>query len=273
MDSWKKADGKLFFSGMKNIEQSDNVVVVGDDTYFAIKDLSEQLPFSNIIGFIFNEDIYKRVNDLVQNLENKNVVVTNNLDDIIYSLYEFANYNENINTLIFPGTLSQIRTDTSINKFNDTIQEFLDMDFTNIVLYDSFCYKSLCQTTPLELYLSVMNDPRFDKKMIHTYELFYGSIMYYVNFIRFFIKYKLWEDCGGGYEWFDILEDCQELSINWNDFIRNIIQSGYNVNYIRMFADSDLKDFVEEKIGHTIKIATQTRAVFIKRDSIYAKDK
>lgn len=269
MDNWRKNDGTLFFSDIETIKYSDLIVVVGDDTYFAIKDLYEQFPYTNIVGYVFNADICKRVSDLTS--EWSNVAITNNIDDIIYSLYEYSNYTESVNTLIFPGTLSQIRTESSLNQFNDLVQKFLDMDFFHIVIYDSFCYKTLSQLTPLELYFSVINDPKIDKKMLRTYELFYGSIMYYINFIRFFIKYKIWEDCEGGYEWFDILEDCQELSISWNDFVRNIVMNGYRVKYVKMFADSDIKDYIANKTGHIIKVSTQTRAIFTKKDVSYVR--
>ena len=94
-------------------------------------------------------------------------------------------------------------------------------------------------------------------------------LMYYVNFIRFLIKYKQWEDYGGSYDWIDVLEDCEELSLNWNDFIRKILDHGYRVSYIKMFADKDIREYVEQKFNHTIKVATQTRAVFTQKDSYY----
>ena len=269
MDSWRRPDGSLFFSGMELIERSENVVVIGDDIYGALLDLNDHLPYSNIIGYVLNESICENLKEIL--CDYHNIVITNNIDDIVYMMYEYSSYSDCINTLVFPGTLSYIRTGTSVKEFDDLLENFIVMNFTNIVLYDSFCYKTLSQITPLGLYFSVMNNPRFNKEMIKSYELFYGSIMYYVNFIRFFIKYKLWEDYGGNYEWFDILEDCQELSLNWNDFIKKIVSNGYKVSYVKMFADNDIKDYIKEATGHTIKVATQTRAVFTAKDSYYAR--
>lgn len=264
MDSWRGPDGNLFFSGIKSIEQSDNIVVVGDDIYYALLDLCNQLPYANVIGYVLNKDVCDNMKNLLSEIPN--IMVTDNLDDIMYMIYEYSSYTDAINTLVFPGTLSYIRTGSTVTEFNGIIDDITSMDFTNIILYDSFCYKSLSSITPLNLYFSVMNNPRFDKDKIRIYELFYGSIMYYINFVRFFIKYKAWEESGGAYEWCDLLEDCQELSLNWNDFLPKIIKNGYKVDYVKMFADSDIKEYIHEATGHTIKVATQTRAIFTSKD-------
>ena len=254
---------------MSGVNMSDNVIVVGDDIYFALRDLEENLPYSNIIGYIQNSEICKSTKKLLE--DSANIFITDSIDDVVYIMYEYGSYGNTINTLIFPGTLSCIRTATSNKQFQELISSLVEMDFHNIVVYDSFCYKSLSQLTPLDLYFSFLHDKRFDKKMIDTYELFYGSTMYYINFVRFFIKYQQWENYGGNYEWVDILEDCCELSINWNDFVRNIVNSGYRVSYVKMFADRDIKDYIQKKIGHTIKVATQTRAVFTAKDINYVR--
>ena len=267
MDNWKKSDGSLFFSGIANIDTSDNIVVVGDDILFAIRDLKIQMPFATIIGYVFNSEICINLKRMTEDCEN--VIITDNIDDVVYMMYEYASYADVINTLVFPGTLSYIRMGSTQKQFDELVEALVEMNFTHVVLYDSFCYKSLSQITPLDLYFSVIHNDSINKKMIEIYELFFGSIMYYVNFIRFLIKYKQWEDYGGSYDWIDVLEDCEELSLNWNDFIRKILDHGYRVSYIKMFADKDIREYVEQKFNHTIKVATQTRAVFTQKDSYY----
>lgn len=270
MESWRKSDGTLFFSGIEMVEKSDVFVVVGDDIYYALKDLSEDMPYSNIVGYVLNSDILDNMRKFSDTLTN--VTVTDNIDDVIYMLYEFSAYTESINTLVFPGTLSTIKIGSSLKQFEELLNEFIEMNFTNVVVYDSFCYKSMGQLTPLDLYLSVIDNPRFRHDMIYSYELFYGSIMYYENFIRFFMKYQQWERYNGGYEWFDILEDCQELSLNWNDFVKRMVSHNYRVSYIKMFAEEDIKNYIKEATGHTIKVATQTRAVFTLKNSTHEQD-
>lgn len=268
MNDWRKSDGNLFFSGISSIENSDNILVVGDDIYYALMDLHEHMPFATILGYTFNHELCENLKDLVQDVEN--VIITDNEDDIMYMLYEYGTYGDSLNTLVFPGTLSYIRTSSTKREFDELLEDLISLKFDNIILYDSFCYKSFSQLTPLELYFSVLNDENINKDMLRTYELFYGSIMYYINFIRFFIKYKKWEEYDGHYDWIDILDDCQELSINWNDLVRKIVKSGYQVKYINMAADKATKDYIERKINHSIKVATQTRAVFTAKDSYYA---
>lgn len=269
MGDWRKADGTLFFSGISSIENSDNVLVVGDDIYYALLDLYEHMPYSTIMGYVLNPDICENMKGLLE--DHENIIITNSEDDIMYMLYEYASYGESINTLVFPETLSYIRTSQTKKGFDEFVDTLLSMDFTNIIIQDSFCYKSFCATTPLDLYFSVINDKSISKEMIHMYELFYGSIMYYINFIRFFIKYRKWEEYGGEYEWIDILDECQELSINWNDFVQKMVDNNYKALYVNMGAEKSLKDYIEFKTNHLIKAATQTRAVFTAKDSYYAR--